>query len=85
MIDIDGKVMKQTSLLSNMDNDKRELVLQAAKDTGAKIRIEDVARYGDNEEHILSGHFGLHYAGGQGDYSEFWNRYDELKKKLTKG
>lgn len=72
--------MIRDSLLSNIDNKDRELIIKAAELSGFSniVYIEDVATYGDNI--ILENHFGLHTMTKQIDHSKFWRKFDKLKK-----
>lgn len=77
--------MIKDSLLSNIDNKDRELIIKAAKLSSFSniVYIEDVATYGDNI--ILENHFGLHTMTRQIDHSKFWRKFDKLKKEEKDG
>lgn len=67
----------QSSLLSNLKNSERKLILKAAKETGFNVYIIDKATYGNNI--TLEGYFGSHSGEREKDAGPMWKRFDELK------
>ena len=72
--------MKNDSLVSNMDNEDKELVIEAAKLSRLSgiLYIEPIATYGKDK--ILEDHFGLHTEKRRTDPSKFWRKFEELKR-----
>ncbi len=69
----------EDTLLSNIDDEDRELVIEAAKQSGfgSIVYIIDTA-YCSNGR-VLSGNFGLHTSRRDLDHSKFWRKFDELR------
>jgi len=70
-----------SSLLSNMENKDRSLVIEAIKLSGFSniVYIEDIATYGDGI--VLKNYFGLHTTTRKIDHGKFWRMFEELEKK----
>ena len=64
--------------LSNIDNKHKGAIIQAAKDTGFSIEINDNATMSDGTPYPSC--FAVFTNEPSRDHTEFWNRYKELKK-----
>lgn len=69
------------SLLTNMDNCHKSLILEAVRESGfgGIVYINDVAFWADGN--ILENHFGVHTNCRDKDHSLFWIKFDELKAR----
>lgn len=72
------------SLTSNIDNRDKELVIEAAKQSGFEkiVYIKDIAYwYFNRKRNILNDSFGLHTNSRQIDHRPFWKKFELLKKE----
>lgn len=67
------------SLISNMENKDRDLIIEAAKLSGFSdiVYIKDIATYGNNK--IIKGFFGVHTKDRARDHHDFWKKFEELQ------
>lgn len=70
----------ENTLLSNMNDEDRELVIEAAKQSGfdSIVYIIDTAYY--SKDKVLFGNFGLHTSKRDLDHHKFWEKFHELRK-----
>ena len=70
------------SFMTNTKASNKEIILQAAKDTGFDIEVRNIAT--DSSGKVLDNYIEVHTKEHK-DHSEFWDRFDELQKKGDDG
>ena len=68
--------------MSNVDKKYKQAIIQAAKDTGMNVVVDDYATCKSGypmPDYIAVSTYDIHK-----DHTEFWNRFKELKNEMYK-